>query len=288
MGTQLSLFLDAILERNRLLSALTRLDHREAQALAEEFLERWPDSRLSWELELLHFCEQAAPELDPDQTYELWHEFAGRPGFSKIPEKIRNAARIRLFSRVLDAQRTPIWHQTTRTRQGVSLGEFLRLADRTAEAVKSFERERKEQGDEWRLGIAIGNCYSCLGEAKAAYSNYRRAFFLGLPTREYGQIENPRFRSWLEEAEGDWPFAEVLLRSEMPRMRFDVRSEFEDFCSQFPRDENKSPEWQFCRCFVISENRQYCEEEDWQQARRQMKVLQPRLHARYMSSLDQR
>lgn len=105
---------------------------------------------------------------------------------------------------------------TRRTRQGRSPGEFLLLADRLEEAVKSFEQERKEHGNDWKVSLSIGNCQSRMGAAKAAYSNYRRAFFLGLLANEYGRIEDPRFRQWLKEPDEDWPFAEVLLRREMP------------------------------------------------------------------------
>lgn len=287
MSVQLSLFLDRSLERNRLLRAITRLDHREARALAEEFLERWPQSRLSWELELIDFAEQTSGELDLDRTYDRWREFASSNRFSEIPEKLRNAVRVRFFSRALEANQVPSGPQITRTRQGRSLGEFLLLADRPEEAVRSFEQERKEHGDDWSLSLAIGNCHSKLGAAKAAHGNYRRAFFLGLPVHDYDQIEDPVFQKWLAEVDEDWPFAEVLLRREMRPMRFGSRAEFEEFTRQFPIDRNSSPEWQFCRWFAISENRDYCDEALWHRARKRMKSLHPRLHARYMKSLQQ-
>ena len=71
----------------------------------------------------------------------------------------------------------------------------------------------------------------------------------------------------------------------MPPMRFGSRVQFEEFSSQFPADERTSEEWQFSRCYVISENSVYAGEALKLTARKHLKRLNRRLHKRYMDSL---
>ena len=153
--------------------------------------------------------------------------------------------------------------------------------------IRRYEQEMRQFGDGWELRLRLGDCNSRLGHSRAARSNYHWSFLLGLPEESWESIEDAEFLARLREAEDAcWAYPEMCACGEIPSARFSSRREFEEFKTRFAAVPTESDAaWRFSFYWIVSENKVFCTHRELLEARRQMKALNPRLHARNMHRL---
>ena len=153
--------------------------------------------------------------------------------------------------------------------------------------IRRYEQEMRQFGEGWELRLRLGDCNSRLGHSRAARSNYHWSFLLGLPEESWESIEDAEFLARLREAEDAcWAYPEMCACGEIPSARFSSRREFEEFKTRSAAvlTESDAPR-RFSFYWVVSENKVFCTHRERLEARRQMKALNPRLHARNMHRL---
>lgn len=283
--SQRSLFDPEGLAREKLHDAILSLDFNSAERKLWELKQYWPDATLSWEPELIRAgLKFARRRLNLDSGHQVWTKLEVQLSSLKVPKAYRTIIRSRFFSRLLAANRSLF--QELRTPEGRSVGDCYLLADQPNNARRFFEREVKEYGDGWEQRLGLGNCDFRLGNHRAAHSNYRWSFLLGLPIEQWERIEDTGFLERLREVEDtEWAFPEMFIAESAPS-QFSTRQEFQEFMARFmPSLTDAPPARRFCLYFLISENKAFLLEDDVMQARLQMKALNSRLHQRYMQRL---
>jgi len=281
-----SLFEPESVKRAEVCDAVERLDFATAGRKLEELQRLWPAAGLTWEAELIRIGSKLTGRpLGFDSGYRVWEKLESRLGPLGVPGSRRASIRRHFFSRLLAANRRLF--EELRTPGGRSLGDFYLLAEQPNNARRLYEREVRQLGDGWDLRLRLGNCDFRLGHRGAARSNYHWSFLLGLPEEWTESIEDPEFTARLRDAEDpEWAFPEVCASGEVPSARFSTRREFEAFQAGFAAGPAaSSAARRFCLYWVVSENKPFCLESELLEARRQMKALNPRLHARYMQRL---
>ena len=191
------------------------------------------------------------------------------------------------FSRLLAANRTSF--KEPRTAAGRSLGDFHLSAEQPRSAQRCYENEIRQVGDGWSVRLQLGNCDFRLGYRPVARSNYHWSFVLGLTENGWTWIEDSIFLTRLCAAEEtEWAFPELCAAGELSSVRFSSRGEFDGFKSKFaPALFQAGAPRRFCLYWIVSENKPFCTDSELVDARRQLKSLHTRLHARYMQRLAQ-
>lgn len=285
--SQGSLFEPQSVIRAEVRDAIERLDFAAAGRRLKQFRRLWPEAELTWEPELIRIgAEWTGRPLDLDSGYGVWGKLESRLGPLGVPRSRTASIRRHFFSRLLAASRRLF--EELHTPAGRSLGDFYLLAEQPNNARRLYEHEVRQLGDGWELRLGLGHCNFRLGHRGAAHSNYHWSFLLGLPEESWERIEDPEFLARLREVEDpEWAFPDVCAAGDLPAARFSTRREFEQFKSRFTVALTESPApRRFCLYWIVSENKPFCTERELLEARRQMKALNPRLHARYMQRLE--
>lgn len=282
------LFEPEAIARTELQDAIARLDFHAAARKLEEFHRAWPEAKLTWEPELVRAGSMlAAKPLNLDSGYQAWQKLEARMNGLDISRSWTASMQRNFFSRLLAANRSLF--EGTNTAAGHSLGDFYLLAGQPRNARRRFETEIRQTGDGWKVRLQLGNCDFRLGHGPVAHSNYHWSFVLGLPKDSWALVEDSGFLARLRAAEeAEWAFPELCTAGELLAARFSSRSDFNAFKLQFAAAITESPApRRFCLYWIISENKPFCSDSELLDARRQLKALHPRLHARYMQRLDQ-
>ena len=283
---QASLFEPERVARAELCRAIEYLDLARASRKLEEFQQIWPEAPLSWEPELVRIgLPLSRRRLDFDSGYRVWKNLESQLAPLEVPSPRAAAIRRHFFSRLLAANRGLF--EELRTPAGRSLGDFYLLADQPKNARRRYEQELRRLGERWELRLRLGDCNYRLGHSGAARSNYHWSFLLGLPEESWKSIEDDEFLARLRQAEeACWAFPETCACGEIPSARFSSRRDFEEFKSTFaPGLTESDAARSFSFYWVVSENKVFCPDRELLEARRQMKALNSRLHARNMQRI---
>lgn len=267
--------------------AIERLDFVGASLKLQELQRLWPSSGLTWEPELIHMgLTLDHHALDLDSGYDVWQKLESRLASLGASRCETAAIRRNFFTRLLAANRC--LPEDLKTAQGRPLGDFYLLSEQPETARRRYEKLIRHVGDGWEPRLRLGNCDFRLGHVRVAHSNYQWSYLLGLPEESWNEIEDREFVSFLQEAENPgWAFAQLCAGGVVPPVRFSTSAEFEQFKVRFAAALIGAPQPRlFCLHWIISENRRFCSDGELLQARRQMKALNPELHARYLQRLD--
>lgn len=253
-----------------------------------------PGPDLTWELVMLEFLRHFKDRFTGlDSGWAIWEEFASSARSRCIPGFFFAELRRNYFARM--PAESEIAPHRLRTLQGRSIGDFLLLADRPAEALRCYEEEIRRIEDNWELRLKVGNCHFRVGDEKASRSTYRIAWLAGMPPEAFDRMLDRELVIFLLGAEDrEWAFAEACVTGVIPSPRYASTEEFRRARSRASVDFGKPEEreeWaprQFCAFWEISENRHLTSESDWTTARRMMKRLNPRLMAQYLANLEGR
>jgi len=291
--TQMELFDQDTVTLGELYQSLERLDFRAAEKLVKKYSGLAADTReLTWELDVLNFGKKIGKrKLDLDSGYHLWEGFSSRLFFQGIPELTADRIRKSFFSRLLAANRSLF--EETRTKAGRSIGALYLLAGQPKNARRLLGKELKQYGENWQTRLHLGNTNVLLKEIRGARASFRQAYLLGLPESSYEDILEKELCEFLRGVDDTiWAFPEAFVSGTLPSLPFATRWDFDDFLNEFASDWSEvesDPEARAHRFFVlliVSQNRRLCEEKLLVEARKEMKRLNPRLHAEYMQSLD--
>ena len=288
---QLNLFDAARLNLQALQMALERIRPGRASELLKKILR--PES-LTWEIQVLDFLQGNPLPQDLDDGYRLWEEFRSASFYPLIPGYSAKEFQKGYFRRLLAASAAP--EDLLITPGGLSVGHLNLMADQHDSARRCLEEELSRFGDSpaRRLHLALANFR--LGEEAAAKVHFREALLQGWNRLDPESIPDPILLRALRGADDpQWAVAEACIEGNLPIACFPSRPEFADS----PIDQRLSEDLdqplpaapagkqrQFYRCLVASQNRRCMDEERLIQARLRMKKLHPRLHARYMKSLE--
>jgi hypothetical protein len=291
--TQLGLFDQDIVVLGELYQALERLNLGSAEKLVRKY-SNLPATRhkLSWEIDVLKFCKKIAKRsLDLDSGQRLWAEFSSRHFFQEIPEQISGRIKTSFFSRLLAANRNLFVE--TRTRGGRSIGELYLLAGQPKNARRLLGKEIRQYGENWQNRLHLGNANVLLKQIQGARASFRQAYLLGLPERRYKDILDKELGSFLRGVdEIIWAFPEAIVSGVLRTPPFVTRREFDLFYRNFA--ENCSADEfdpgatarRFAVLLILSQNRRFCGDSLLVATRKELKRLNPRLHARYMQSIE--
>lgn len=292
--SQLPLFDRDRIVREEVRHFLMRLDFARAAERVRAYRAIRGVRPLTWELKVLRFDKSVRRRnFDLDAGFEFWERFELSTLFPKIPEAYSGAMRANFFSRLVALNRSLF--EDARTAGGRSLGDYYMYAEQPRNARRSYERERLQYGENWDVRLKLGNCNFVAGDVKAARSNYRQSFLLGLPPDGVPDIVDTELRRDLTTAEDpDWAFPEAFAEGRFPSPRFTIRAEFEEFVRTFvdplsgEAASEIAPPRQFGIHWVVSENRHFCDDVQLLRSRWAMKALHPRLHTIYMHNLEWR
>jgi hypothetical protein len=183
--------------------------------------------------------------------------------------------------------------EETRTGAGRSIGELYLLAGQPKNARRFLWKELKQYGENWQTRLHLGNANVLLREIPGARASLRQAYLLGLPESSYAQILDKELHKFFRGVDDiAWAFPEALVDGILPRLPFRNRQDFDDFFSRFASEssedesDSEAKAHRFFVLLIISQNRRFCKENLLVNTRKEMKRLNPRLHAEYMESLD--